>query len=315
MRAVSVISVVLAALLMIVMFSALYEVDEVEQVILTQFGKPVGKPVDEPGLHLKLPFIQKVNRFDDRFLEWDGEVNQLPTRDKRFILVDTYARWHITDPLLFFQRMRDERGAQSRLDDILDGETRNAIANHDLLEVVRTSNREPLEDESLPEEETTELEPIHYGRELIRQEILASAQKRTSDLGIEILDVRLKRINYIGDVRSEVYDRMISERKRIATRYRSEGDGEASRILGEMEKDLKEIQSVAYQRTQEIRGDADARATAVYADAYDQSVDSRSFYGFLKTLESFEQTVDEGTSLLLSTDGEFYRYLKESGGR
>jgi len=299
--------------LLVTLGSAVYELRESEQAILTQFGRPLDRPVIEPGLHFKVPFIQKVHVFDKRFLEWDGEANQLPTRDKRFIWVDTYARWRITDPLLFFQRLRDERGAQTRLDDILDGETRNAIANHDLLEVVRASNRTPLVDESLPETEASVLEPIEAGREAIRQEILDAAQARTDDLGIEILDVRLKRINYIESVRAEVYDRMISERKRIATRYRSEGDGEASRILGEMERDLKQIQSQAYRQAQEIRGAADAEATSIYASAYDQSADSRDFYQFLKTLETFEETVDRDTSLLLSTGGEFYRYLQDSG--
>lgn len=302
----------LTVALLVTLASAVYELRESEQAIITQFGRPVGEPVTDPGLHFKLPFVQRVNVFDKRFLEWDGEATQLPTRDKRFIWVDTYARWHITDPLLFFQRLRDERGAQTRLDDILDGETRNAIANHDLLEVVRTSDRTPLVDESLPETEASTLEPIEDGREAIRKEILEASQARTSDLGIEILDVRLKRINYIESVRAEVYDRMISERKRIATRYRSEGDGEASRILGEMERDLKEIQSAAYRQAQEIRGAADAEATAIYAGAYDQSADSRDFYEFLKTLETFEETVDRDTSLLLSTGGDFYRYIQDS---
>lgn len=306
---------ILAIAVVVVMTASVYEVNEAEQVIITQLGKPVGDPIDSPGLHVKVPFVQKVNRFDRRFLEWDGEVNELPTRDKRLILVDTYARWRISDPLLFFQRLRDENGAQSRLDDILDGETRNAIANHDLLELVRTTNREPEEDESLPEEELSVLEPIHYGRERIRQEILQAAQTRTADLGLEILDVRLKRVNYIEDVREKVYDRMISERERIAARYRSEGQGEAERILGRRQKELQQIQSEAYRQAQEIQGAADAEATAIYAAAYDQGAESRDFYQLLKTLETLQSTVDAETSLLLSTDGEFYRYLKDSSGR
>ena len=305
-------ALVLALVVLVVLMSSAYQLNEAEQAIITQLGRPVGDPIDQPGLHFKVPFLQRVNRFDKRFLEWDGEVNELPTRDKRLILVDTYARWRITDPLLFFQRLRDENGAQSRLDDILDGETRNAIANHDLLEVVRTSNREPETDESLPGDELAVLEPIRYGRERIRQEILAAAQARTSDLGLEILDVRLKRINYIEDVRAEVYGRMISERKRIAARYISEGQGEAQRIQGKREKDLLQIQSEAYKKAQEIRGKADAEATAVYAGAYDQSAESRQFYQLLKSLETLQSTVDESTSLLLSTDGEFYGFLKKS---
>lgn len=305
-------TLIAAVLLVLLLFSSVFVVHEVEQVIITQFGDPVGDPIVEPGLRFKLPFIQEVHRFDKRFLEWDGEANQLPTRDKRFIWVDTYARWHITDPLLFFQRLQDERGAQSRLDDILDGETRNAIANHDLVEVVRITNREPEQDIALSVEEEATLEPIEFGREKIRQEILKAAQQRTSDLGIEILDVRLKRINYIDDVRTNVYDRMISERQRIATRFRSEGDGEAFRIRGEMERDLKEIESEAYRTAQEIRGKADAEAARIYAEAYDRSTSSRDLYDFTKSMEVLNQTVDQDTVLMLSTDGELYRYLKDS---
>ena len=294
--------------------ATLFVVNEAEQVILTQFGKPVGEPIVTPGLKLKIPFIQKVHSFEKRFLEWDGEANQLPTRDKRFVWVDTYARWRISDPLLFFQRLRDERGAQTRLDDILDGETRNAVANHNLVEVVRSTNREPEEDESLPAEEQISLKGISFGREGIRKEILASAQSRTMDLGIEILDVRLKRINYIEDDRRKVYDRMISERQRIATRYRSEGDGQAFRIRGQKERDLKEIQSEAYRQAQEVIGQADADATRIFADAYNQSADSRRFYAFLKSMETLTETMDDETWLILSTDGDLYRYL-EDGGR
>jgi membrane protease subunit HflC len=282
-----------------------YVVNEWEQVILTQFGRPVGAAVATPGLHFKLPFVQKVNVFEKRFLEWDGEANQLPTRDKRFVWVDTYARWHINDPLLFFQRLRDERGAQTRLDDILDGETRNSIANHDLVEVVRSTNRkveaDPGESEVLPE--------ITAGREKIRAEILAAAQSRTADLGIVILDVRLKRINYVDEVGRKVYDRMIAERKRIATHYRSEGEGEAQRILGQKERDLKEITSEAYKEAQQIIGEADAKATAIFAKSYDQSAAARQFYQFLRTMETFGSTIDGQTTLVLSTEGEYYRFL------
>lgn len=295
-----------------VLLSAVYVVSEPEQVIITQFGRPVGGTVDTPGLHLKLPFIQTVNRFDKRFLEWDGEANELPTRDKRFIWVDTTARWRISDPLLFFQRLRDERGAQSRLDDILDGETRNAVANHALVEIVRTSNREPEPDPSVPEEDQ-DFEPIRFGRDRIREVILSAARTRTADLGIEILDVRLKRINYVEEVRAKVYDRMIAERQRIATQYRSEGEGEAARIRGERDRDLQRIQSEAYREAQEIRGRADAEATAIYATAYDQSAEARRFYAFQKTLETYERTVDAETILVLSTDSELYRLLKEGG--
>ncbi|MEM7050345.1 MAG: protease modulator HflC [Acidobacteriota bacterium] len=302
---------ILVFVVILLVANGLFVVNEAQQAIITQFGRPVGDPITEPGLKMKVPFLQKVHRFDRRFLEWDGEVNELPTRDKRLILVDTYARWRISDPLLYFQRLGTERRAQTRLDDILDGETRNAIAKHDLVEVVRTGNRQPAQDESTPEI-TSQLEVIDAGREQIRQEILAAAQERTGDLGIEILDMRLKRINYIEEVRDKVFDRMISERKRIATRFRSEGDGEASRIRGEKERELKRIRSEAYRQAQEIRGRADAEATEIYAGAYDQSRDSRDFYEFLQTMETFTGTVNGDTSLILSTDGDFYRFLKGS---
>ena len=300
---------IVAFIILIVLGSAFYLVQEYEQVIITQFGKPVGEPVSTPGLKMKIPFIQKAHRFEKRFLEWDGTANQLPTRDKRFIWVDTYARWQIIDPLLYFQRLRDERGAQTRLDDILEGETRNAIAKYDLVEVVRSTNREAQRGETLPEDEVGLVE-ITTGRGDIRNEILTSAQQRTSDLGIVILDVQFKRINYVQEVQMKVYERMIAERRRIADRFRSEGQGEASRIQGEKDRELLRIQSEAYRTAQEIKGRADAEATAIYARAYDQSAESRSFFEFLKTMEAYENTVDKGSSLVLSTRGDFYRYLK-----
>lgn len=302
---IGVIVIVLAAL--ITLRGTLYVLQEYEQVIITQFGKPVGNPVNTPGLHAKVPFVQKLHRFDKRFLEWDGDPNELPTKDKRFIWVDTYSRWRISDPLLFFQRLRDERGAQTRLDDIVDGETRNAIANHDLVELVRSTNRTP-EDSGL--EELVTLEPIETGRDKIRLEVLGKAQARTTDLGVEILDVQFKRINYVEEVQKNVYERMVAERRRIADRFRSEGEGEASRIRGEKERDLKQIQSEAYRQAQELIGRADARATTIYAAAYDVSVESRQFYEFLKAMETYQTTIDKGTTLILTTDGEFYKFLK-----
>jgi membrane protease subunit HflC len=304
--------IVLVLLAIVAAANAAFVVRETDQVIVTQFGKPIGQPIVDPGLHFKVPLVQKIRRFEKRFLEWDGDATELTTKDKRFIFVDTYARWRITDPLLFFQRLQDERRAQSRLDDILDGETRNAIANHNLVEVVRTSNREPAEDLSQVDIQAS-LEEVRFGRERIRLEILSAAQARTTDLGIEVLDVQLKRINYVEDVRRKVYDRMIAERRRIADRYRSEGEGEAARISGEIERELKRIQSEAYRTAEEIIGGADAEATEIYARAYDQSADSRSFYEFLKTMETLASTADERTSILLSTEGEFYRFLAESG--
>jgi membrane protease subunit HflC len=300
--------IVVALLLAIVLRSAFYVVKEPQQVVITQFGKPVGDAIITPGLKFKVPFVQKVHRFEKRFLEWDGDANELPTKDKRFIWVDAYARWRITDPLLFFQRLRDERGAQTRLDDILDGETRNAIANHQLVELIRTSNRE-VETSELDQDEKA-LDDISFGRNAIREIVLAKAQSRTSDLGIEILDVQFKRINYVEEVRRKVYERMIAERRRIADRFRSEGEGDASRIQGEKDRELQRIQSEAYKEAREIKGRADALATSIYAAAYDRSADSREFYQFLKTMEIYDRALDAETTLILSTDGEFYKYLK-----
>jgi membrane protease subunit HflC len=282
-------------------------VNEVEQVIITQFGEPVGSPIVDPGLHFKVPFIQRANFFEKRFLEWDGNANQMPTKDKRFIWVDTYARWRIVDPLKFFQRLRDERGAQSRLDDILDGETRNAVASYDLIEIVRSTNRTQEEVPAESKEEQVALEQISKGRPAITSEILKAAQSRTTDLGIEILDIRLKRINYVDEVQKDVFARMIAERQRIAELFRSEGQGEAARIRGEQERDLQQIQSEAYRQAQEIRGKADARATRIYADAYGRDAD---FYGFVKSLETYERTIDPRTVFVVGTDSDLLKYLR-----
>ena len=285
---------------------AAYTVSETEQVIITQFGEPVGDPVTTPGLHFKVPFIQRTNVFDNRFLEWDGNPNQVPTRDRRFIWVDTYARWRITDPLLFFQRLRDERGAQSRLDDILDGETRNAVARHNLIELVRSTNRNADDVQIESEEEAVILEALDQGRQEITREILETAAQRTADLGIELLDLRLKRINYVEEVQQAVFARMIAERQRIAEEFRSEGQGEAARIDGERERELAQIQSEAYRIAEELRGKADATATGVYAEAYDRDAD---FYAFTKSLETYEQTMDNETLFILGTDSELLRFI------
>ena len=302
------IQIVVLVGVLIVVAQAVYTVNEVEQVIITQFGDPVGNPVTTPGLHFKVPFIQTANFFDKRFLEWDGNPNEIPTRDRRFIQVDTYARWRITDPLLFFQRLRDERGAQTRLDDILDGETRNAIARHDLIEVVRTSNRDPEEVELETDEEPVILEPIERGRQDIVAEILQTAAGRTADLGIELLDLRLKRINYVEEVQTDVFRRMIAERQRIAEQFRSEGQGESARIGGERERDLAQIQSEAYRTAQALRGEADAEATGIYAEAYNRDAD---FYAFTKSLETYERTMDPSTFFILGTDSELLKFLEQ----
>jgi len=307
---------IIAILFLIIIFSSAYIVKENEQVILTQFGKPVGDPVITPGMKFKIPIIQKANFFEKRFLEWDGDPNQVPTKDKRFIWVDTYARWRITDPLLFFQRLRDERGAQSRLDDILDGETRTAIANHRLKEVVRSTNRKPALDDTFGFlEELDSLTTIKTGRNKIMKEMLKAASERVKDLGIEILDLRFKRINYIEEDRAKVYDRMITERKRIAEKFRSEGQGEASIIRGQKERELKSITSEAFRKAEEIKGRGDAEATRIYANAYNRNDETREFYRFLKTMETYESTFSADDWLILSSENDFYKYLQSPKGR
>jgi modulator of FtsH protease HflC len=300
--------IVATVLILLIAGGAFYVVSETEQVVLTQFGKPVGQ-VTTPGLKIKIPFIQQVHSFDKRFLEWDGSPNNVPTRDKRFIWVDSYARWRITDPLLFFQRMRDERGAQSRIDDILDGETRNTVAKHDLIELVRSTNREFAHAEDLDDERPEQIDLIRFGRDALRNEVLAAARTRTSDLGIEILDFRFKRIDYVEEVRREVYARMISERQRIAERFRSEGAGEAARISGQRDRELQLIESEAYRTAQEIRGRAEGESTRIYSQAYGRDPD---FYRFLKSMETLRESLDEHTVLVLSTEGELLRYLERS---
>lgn len=300
-----------AVVLLIVIAQSIYMVKETQQVVVTQFGKPVGDPVVTPGLKVKVPFIQRANYFEKRYLEWDGDPNQVPTKDKKFIFVDTYARWQITDPLQFFKRLRNERGAQSRLDDILDGETRDFIANHNIEEAVRTSNRKPDTSAVLVDLVSDTLLNISVGRQKIQEMIRKSANEKASDLGIAILDVRFKRINYVEEVRTQVYERMKSERFRIADKFRSEGQGDASRINGEKERDLKVIQSEAYRTAQEIMGKADAQAANIYASAYDKSASARDLYSFLKSMETFQETFDTSTTVVLSTESELYRYLKE----
>jgi membrane protease subunit HflC len=301
---------VIALLILLVISGVFYVVDETKQVVITQFGEPKGEPITTPGLKLKMPFIQRANYFEKRFLEWDGDSNEMPTKDKRFIYVDTYARWRRTDPLKFFQRLRDERGAQTRLDDILDGETRNTVARHNLIEVVRTSNRElARSDESLEARLEEEFQAIKFGRDVLATEVLTAAAGRTGDLGIEILDFRFKRINYVPKVQQEVYFRMISERKRMAEQFRSEGLGESARISGEKERELKLISSEAYRQAQEIKGRADAEAADIYARAYNRDAE---FYRFYKSMQVLKTALDEETVLLLGTDGEFLRYLEQA---
>ena len=308
MRPTNVIQIAVGVALLLVLGQSLYTVHETEQIIITQFGEPVGDPVVTAGLHFKLPFIQRTNVVDKRFLEWDGNPNQVPTRDRRFIRVDTYARWRITDPLLYFLRLRDERVAQSRLDDVLDGETRNAVARHDLIELVRSTNRNPDDVPIETEEEAVILEAIERGRGEIMREILDTAAGATADLGIELLDLRLKRINYVEEVQQDVFARMIAERQQVAEQFRSEGQGESARINGERERELAEIVSEAYREAEELRGQADAEASRVYAEAYNRDPD---FYAFTKSLETYEETMDPSTIFILGTDSELLRFLEQ----
>ncbi len=302
-------------LLIATLHSALYTVGEVEQVIITQFGKPVGEPVTEAGLKLKLPFIQEVNTIDKRVLEWDGDPSDMPTKDKLYISVDLFARWRITDPLQYFLRLRDERSAQSRLDDILGSETRNAVAKHELIEIIRTTrDRDPQRDDLLTDAERAlkmgALVPIQKGRMLVEQEIFSAAADKVQVFGIELLDIRFKRINYNASVRPKIYDRMISERRQIAERFLSEGNGEAARIRGNRLRDLNKIQSEAYREVEQIKGLADAKATEIYAQAYNQSPQAVSLYEFTRTMQSYRSIISENTTLLLSTDSDLFKFLK-----
>jgi membrane protease subunit HflC len=304
-----IIGVLLVGLL--VLIDAAYVVSETDQVIITQFGEPIGGAVTEAGLHFKAPFVQKANFFDKRWLEWDGDPNQIPTKDKKYIWMDTYCRWRISDPLVFFQRVRDERGAQSRLDDVVDGAMRNAVASYDLIEIVRSSNREfEITEDAALLDLSEVVGKIGTGREKIAAIILDNASKITPTFGVEIKDVRIKRVNYVDEVQRKVFDRMVAERKRIASKYRSEGDGKSAEIRGQKERELKRIVSEAYRKAQEIKGKADAEATGIYAQAYNADPE---FYQFLKTLETYRVALEKETWLILSTDSEFFRYLKSPG--
>ncbi|MEQ8397513.1 protease modulator HflC [Thalassobaculum sp.] len=298
-----------------VAMSSVYTVSEVEQIIVTQFGKPVGEPVTTAGLKMKTPFIQDVNSIDKRVLEWDGNPSDMPTKDKLYISVDLFARWRIVDPLQYFLRLRDERSAQSRLDDILGSETRNAVAKHELIEIIRTTkDRVPLRDALLTVAERDldmgSLVPIQKGRMLVEQEIFAAAAEKIQVFGIQLLDIRFKRINYNESVRPKIYDRMISERRQIAERFLSEGNGEAARIRGNRVRDLNKIQSEAYRQVEEIRGIADAKATEIYAGAYNQNTDAVAFYEFTRTMESYKTIIAANTTLMLSTESDLFKFLK-----
>jgi membrane protease subunit HflC len=305
-------TILLALIIIIILSGTIYTVKETEQVVITQFGKPIGKPIKNAGLHMKVPFIQVANYFDKRLLEWDGEPKQIPTRDMKYIWVDYFARWKIVDPLKFLESVTTENVAQSRLDDILDGATKDLIPRHNLIEIVRSSNRPFISVEDEAELLAEVEEEIKEGRNAITRQILEQVKEKAPQYGIEVVDVRIKRINYIDEVRQKVYERMISERKRIAERYRSEGEGQRAEIEGEREKELQRITSEAYRSAQEIIGKADAEATSIYAQAYNRDQD---FYFFLKTLETYKQTIDAESWLIFSTDGDYFKYLNKATPR
>ena len=288
---------------------ALFVVDETKQVVITQFGKPVGKPITTAGLHFRTPFIQEAHYFDKRILNWDGDPNQIPTKDKKYIWVDTTARWKITDALKFLQSVGNEMGAHSRLDDIINSATRDAVTNHLLVDAVRDSNR-ILETKDLGEDIIVgdeALERIEVGRQQLTRAIVEKAKVLAPQYGIGIVDVRIKRVNYVEDVRNKVYDRMIAERKRAAEKYRSEGQGKSAEISGQLGKELKQITSEAYRHSQGVMGKADAETINIYAKVY--SLDP-SFYSFLKTLETYQKTIDDNSTIILTTDSDYYKYLK-----
>jgi len=298
----------------IVSTGAFYVVNEGEQVVITQFGRPVGAAVQDAGLNFKIPFIQAVNRFEKRLLNWDGSPNQIPTKDKKLIWVDTTARWRISDPLLYLTRVTTITTALSRLDGIIDSVVRDAVSENDLVELIRSEGwagevGAQVSDAGYAQKEMEEVSrPLKVGREKITRAMLQSASKLTPEFGIELVDVRIKRINYVDSVLKKVFERMISERKRIAAQYRSEGEGEAARINGEMQKELKRISSEAFRTAQEIRGKADAEATKIYGSAYNQDP---GFYSFSKTLELYREQELSKTRMILTTDSDFYKYLKE----
>jgi membrane protease subunit HflC len=306
------IGVVIAVFLILLLSGAFYTVSEWEQVVITQFGKPIGKPKTEAGLRFKIPFIQEIHRYEKRIMRWDGDPKEIPTRDKRFIYVDTTARWRIVDAQKFLEVVGTYNQAYAKLDDIIDAVLRDYVSANPLVELVRTTNEMPTVEEGegkvlSPFPEATALETVRLGREKITRAILLEASKAMSAFGMDLVDVRIKRINYIERVRTKVYERMVSERKRKAAQFRSEGEGQKAEILGQMEKELKSIISGAYRTAEEIRGEADAEATRIYGDAYGQDP---AFYAFFKTLETYKGAAYKNAFVILGTDSDYYRFLK-----
>ena len=311
MKQALVVVVGLAALLFLLVISgAFYVVDETKQVVITRFGKPVRGPVKDAGLHFKFPFIEDANFFNKNLLEWDGDPGQMPTKDKTFIWVDTFARWKISNPLTFFETVGNEMSGQSKLDNIIESATRNLITSHHLIEAVRNSDRK-LDISEIGVDETIKeivIKPIAIGREKLAGAIMEQATPKLAEFGIELVDVRIKRINYVEEVQKAVYNRMIAERKQIAEKFRSEGRGESSKIAGDKAKELKKITSVAYRKAQEIKGKADAESTKIYADAYNKDPE---FYSFINTMEIYKNSLDKETWMMLSTKSDFFKYLKK----
>ena len=300
----------LALFALLVAGGAFYTVAETDTVILTQFGAPVGEPVSEPGLHWKTPFVQEVNRIEKRVLEFDGPATRMPTKDKTYIEVDTFARWRIADPAKWYVALRNLRSAQSRLEDIIGSETRAAVASHELIEVVRSDKARAAAIDPAAQGAAA-LRPAKRGRKELEKDILVASAPKLAPLGIELLDVRFKRVNYTPEVLEPIHQRMKSERTQIAQRFRSEGEGEAARILGRKERRLREVESEAYKKVQEVRGAADGEATRVYAEAYDKNAEAREFYAFLKTLDTYRSVLGARTNLVLSTDSDLFKLLRQ----
>lgn len=315
----TILALVIGLIALILVSNSLFVVDQTEQVFITQFGKPVGKPINsdpaknEAGLHFKMPFVQTVNRIEKRTLQWDGPGIEMQTRDKLFVTVDTFARWRIVDPLTYFENLRNERSALSRLDDAIGGFTRTVVARHDLIELIRNNKeREPERDETLIAADASlgKLPPIRLGRNALAHQILQLSRPKAAEWGIELIDVRIKRVNYKQVVVEKIYARMISERMQIAERFRSEGAGEAAKIIGRKEKDLLEIESGAYRTEQEIMGKADAEATAIYSAAYNSDPEAADFYQFTRTLDTYKKTLGKDTTAVLTSDSDLFRLFK-----
>ncbi|MCD6117421.1 protease modulator HflC [bacterium] len=304
----NIILTVAGIIFLLVLFNGFYTVSETQQVVITQFGKPIGGAVTEAGLHWKSPFIQDAHFFEKRVMAWDGDPNQIPTKDKKYIWVDLTARWSIINPLTFLQSVGNETGAHGRLDDIIDAVTRDFVSDNLLVEIVRNSNREfEANDTELLGDSTMTVSSINLGRDVITRKIFENAKEQVEKYGIKLVDVRIQRINYVEQVRKKVYERMISERKRIAERYRSEGMGQMAEIQGLREKEMQRITSEAYKKAKEIQGDADAKATKIYARAYNSDPD---FFAFLRTLETYKTSIDSASTLILTTKSDYFKYLK-----